>query len=215
MKKVEEAGGFMGGGSQKFGFDEENLNEDFFEKVKKLKNIDLKGMHIFAATQIISTKDFLANIKNTCQVALKLNNFFEVKYIDFGGGLGIPYTSKEKNLELRKISKTINQELKKFHFLSENGTKLYMEPGRFLVGTGGIYVTRVNNVKISRGRKIVLVDGGIHHMMRPALMGSNHPVYNLSKIGERKVEKVDIGGSLCTSLDFFGKRCFASKNRSG
>ncbi len=215
--EVEGAGVTMGGGPKKFGIDEEQLDKNFIDRVRSLPNIDLAGMHVFAASQILSTDAFLINIRNICEIAEKLNKHFPIRYINFGGGLGIPYGENEVPLSLKEISGRLGEIMQQFSFIKNNNIELFIEPGRFFVGPSGIYVVRVDNIKISRGKQIILVDGGIQHMLRPALpVGqNNHAVYNLSNVGKENGQVVDVGGSLCTTLDFLGTDILLPKTNPG
>ncbi len=207
IKEVAEAGGLMGGGPRKFGIDEELLTAEVIYKIRSLHNIRLAGLHVFSATQMLSEKVFLENFQNICDIAEKLHALYPIQAIDFGGGLGIPYHQAEKPLPLASLSKKIQKIVMQYSFIGKNNIKLFIEPGRFLVGASGIYVTQVNNVKKSRGRNMILVDGGIHHLLRPALFPGTtaHPIYNISQIQKPATKLYDIGGALCTSLDFLGK----------
>lgn len=206
-KEVEGAGGLMGGGPKKFGIDVEKLTPEFIAHIKALSNINLAGIHIFAATQILHVESFLSNLTNVCEIAQKLNSFFKVQYIDFGGGLGIPYNEKDPVLPLEHISKVVGRTLAQYTFLADNKTEMYVEPGRFLTGPSGIYIARVDHMKESRGVEYAMVDGGWHHMMRtsPRMPFSQHPVYNISRLDKGSERLVSIGGSLCTSVDFLGE----------
>jgi diaminopimelate decarboxylase len=207
LKQVNKAGGLMGGGSQKFGIDFEKITQREVDKIRSLPNVELSGLHVFSATQILTPKEFINNLENTCRIARDLNNLYKIKYIDFGGGLGIPYFSNEHALDIKDLSNKIKTILAKFPFIKANNTSLYLEPGRYIVGSSGIYVVRVDHVKDSRGITYVMVDGGWQHMMRtsPSMPFGQHPIYNLSKPNKLKMKKFDIGGSLCTSVDMLGK----------
>jgi diaminopimelate decarboxylase len=81
-----------------------------------------------------------------------------------------------------------------------------VEPGRFLVGEAGIYLTRVLDVKVSRGKKFVIVDGGMnHHLAASGNLGQtikrNYPVAIVNKLNQPGEETVDVVGPLCTPLD--------------
>ena len=69
-----------------------------------------------------------------------------------------------------------------------SGTQFFVEPGRYLVGEAGIYIVRVNDIKISRGKKFLIVDGGMnHHLSASGNLGQtikrNYPLSTLNKIG--------------------------------
>lgn len=194
----------MGGGSKKFGIDSESV-EAVIENVSSLANVRLQGIHIFAATGIQDSAGFLSNLENCFRLAREVNeNSFKVLSIDIGGGIGIPYSDEDSELSIEGISSKISDLISKYTFIKENGTRIIAEPGRFLVGQSGIYVTKVIDRKHSRGRDYLLVDGGAQHLLRPALLGKAHPTFNILKKQETFVP-FDVGGSLCTSIDFLGK----------
>jgi diaminopimelate decarboxylase len=90
------------------------------------------------------------------------------------------------------------------------GTRFIVEPGRFLVGEAGIYVTRVTDVKVSRGKKYLVMDGGMnHHLAASGNLGRvirrNFPVALINRIAEETLEKVDVVGPLCTPLDVLAR----------
>jgi diaminopimelate decarboxylase len=131
--------------------------------------------------------------------------------VDFGGGLGTPYFGDEQELNMEKLREELTRlmaEVRSEPLL--NGTKFVVEPGRYLVGEAGIYVTRVNDIKVSRGKKFVIVDGGMnHHLAASGNLGQvikrNFPVAILSKLEEKQRETVDIVGPLCTPLDLLAR----------
>ena len=195
----------LGGGSKKFGIDTEIL--DFvIDEAKKLQNVRLQGIHIFAGTGIQNSKGFLSNLENCLTLANVLNTkHFKVESIDIGGGIGIPYSDSDPEFEIDGLKEQINLLLNKYPFVKNNGTRIIAEPGRYLVGQSGVYISKVIDKKQSRGRDYLLVDGGAQHLLRPALIGVSQPTFNISKLGDTHNKKFDVGGSLCTSIDFLGK----------
>jgi diaminopimelate decarboxylase len=86
------------------------------------------------------------------------------------------------------------------------GTEFLVEPGRFLCGEAGLYVTRVNDIKTSRGKKFLIVDGGMHHHLAASgnlgqTIKRNYPIAIMTKLNSPAEETVDIVGPLCTPLD--------------
>lgn len=91
-----------------------------------------------------------------------------------------------------------------------SGTRFVMEPGRYLVGDAGLYVGRVTDVKISRGKKFLILDGGMnHHLAASGNLGQvikkNFPVVILNKTADMPRERVDVVGPLCTPLDVLAR----------
>ncbi|MBI2106936.1 diaminopimelate decarboxylase [Candidatus Woesearchaeota archaeon] len=195
----------MGGGPKKFGIDAEKLDDRFMADALGLPNINIQGLHVFSATGILNQEGFLQNLESCFSLGAKLNKYFLVKSIDVGGGLGIPYKDGERELSIAGIRDKILQMFETYWFIRDNGTRIILEPGRYLVGQSGIYVTRVEYTKDSRGVDYVLIDGGIHHLLRPALIGSSHPTFNLTR---RSAEETSygLGGCLCTSTDFLAEQ---------
>jgi diaminopimelate decarboxylase len=93
---------------------------------------------------------------------------------------------------------------------SFQGTNFIVEPGRYLIGDAGIYVARVNDIKISRGKKFLILDGGMnHHLAASGNLGQvikrNFPIALVNTVDSPAVEGVDIVGPLCTPLDTLGR----------
>jgi diaminopimelate decarboxylase len=91
-----------------------------------------------------------------------------------------------------------------------SGTQFVVEPGRYLAGEAGVYVTRVTDIKTSRGKKFLVVDGGMnHHLAASGNLGQiikkNFPVGILNKTDRHQFEEVDVVGPLCTPLDVLAR----------
>ena len=195
----------MGGGSKKFGIDSEQIYGVITQVQKNMPGVELHGLHIYAGTGITEQEGFLKNMANVFEQAQIMNRQFPIKSIDIGGGLGIPYSDGDKPLSIDGISERMNQLFEQYSFIRENDARIIIEPGRYIVGQSGIYVSTIEDLKHSRGKDYVLVDGGVHHLLRPPLIGGGgHPVMNISQLGESLDSVADVGGSLCTSIDFLG-----------
>ncbi len=189
----------MSGGSKKFGVDEEVAGE-IKDVISLLKNVRLRGIHVFSATQLFNQEKVLENIELGLKMANQCREYFDLEVIDIGTGFGIPYSENEDEMNLDGANAKIESLLEHYNL---KDTEFIMESGRFLVGLSGTYVAPILDIKESRGRDFVLIKGGINHLLRPALINTNHSVKNLSSDAE--LTKVDIGGQLCTSLDFIAK----------
>ena len=106
--------------------------------------------------------------------------------------------------ELSRLMNEVRQEPLFFE------TKFMLEPGRYLVGEAGIYVTRITDKKVSRGKTYLVLDGGMnHHLAASGNLGQvikrNFPVAILNKGKSTEREKVDLVGPLCTPLDVLAR----------
>jgi diaminopimelate decarboxylase len=115
--------------------------------------------------------------------------------LDVGGGLGIGYDG-EDDAEVEPYAAELTR------VAAELGAELVLEPGRWLVGPVGTFVTRVLYVKDAPGRRIAICDGGMNDLIRPALYGASHPIEVLGAAG-RPFGHVDVVGPVCESGDFF------------
>jgi diaminopimelate decarboxylase len=198
----------MGGKPAPFGIDEECI-EPVVAQVLADPNLTFRGIHLFTGTQILDHQVLVTQYRKAIEIARRIANKFgcPIHTVDFGGGLGIPYFPGEKPLDLvglRSELESLSSELQADETLS--GTEFMLEPGRFLVGECGVYVTRINDIKVSRGKKFLILDGGMnHHLAASGNLGQtikrNYPVALLNKLSGPAAESVDVVGPLCTPLD--------------
>lgn len=131
--------------------------------------------------------------------------------IDFGGDLGIPYFPHEQALDMNGLRKELAALMAEFRdepFLQD--TRFIVEPGRFLVDEAGIYVPRVNDIKVSHNKNFIVVGRGIHHHLTASgnlgqTIKRNYPIAILNKLSGDPKEKVEFTGPLCTPLDVLGR----------
>jgi diaminopimelate decarboxylase len=215
-----ETNKIIGGmGISKFGIDIDFIPE-IFENIIKLKNISVKGIHIFNSSQILDWNRIYLNIKDVIDTAKRLSSEYKIGFelIDAGGGLGIPYSFDDSFLDVERLENHLHDLIEKPNYKSFLADiKIILEPGRYLSGLSGIYLTKVLYTKESCGKKIVLTDGGIHHFLRPALIGQEHPIINLSAISKGISEQGEyiVAGPLCTSLDQFSNSVLLNKTNPG
>jgi diaminopimelate decarboxylase len=202
----------MGGRPAAFGVDEESLDE-VLDNLLSLSALEFRGLHIFAGTQILDFEILMTQYRHGIEIARRIAA--RVKHplhtLDFGGGLGIPYFSHELELDVSKLRQALQalmEEVRGDALLA--GTQFLVEPGRYLIGEAGIYIARVTDVKTSRGKKFVIVDGGMnHHLAASGNLGQtikrNYPVAVLNKLRQPPGEMVDVDGHLCTPLDVLAR----------
>jgi diaminopimelate decarboxylase len=201
MAGIKEANRIIGGtGPSAFGVDEEQLPE-FLERAAGLAKVTIQGLHVFAASNERSAEGLLATHGYVLDLAKRLHDRhgLAIEQIDLGGGLGVPYTSKELPLDVEALGQGLARLLAAHPWFT--GT-LVLEPGRFLAAPCGVYLSRVVRVKESRGVRFVILEAGVNHLLRPLLTGQPFPVKAIGIEGPSR--PATLAGPLCTSLDRLG-----------
>jgi diaminopimelate decarboxylase len=195
-------------GAGKFGMDLDDLRAAAAEAVAS-PHLDPLGIHAFGASNLLDASVLAAHVEATVLTAIDVAREagFALRLVDAGGGLGIPYADDEPALDLALLQ----ERLGRVHAaLAANpataATRVVIEPGRLLVGESGAYVSRVLDRKTVAGSEVAILDGGIHHVLRPALVGQCQRVVALTgAAAESAGGPVTIAGPLCTGLDLFAR----------
>ena len=194
----------------KFGIQIDSLSE-ILEKIKTLKNINLKGYHFHLGSQIDDLNVFvkLCKVSNEINTYLR-NNKFNIKDINLGGGLGISYKKPDLNLipDFRSYFNVFKKNLICF-----DNQKVHFELGRSIVGQCGSLFSRILYLKKSFNKNFIIIDAGMTELIRPALYNAHHHIDNLSSI--KKEIKYDIVGPLCESSDTFAKDYYLNESKIG
>jgi diaminopimelate decarboxylase len=201
----------MGGKAAPFGVDEERM-EPLLRRIASDPRLDFCGIHLFAGTQILDYKFLLAQYRKGLQIGQRAAALLAapLRTLDFGGGLGIPYFPGDSELDLGQFAVGLRELLNSTLSCGLTTTRFMIEPGRFLVGEAGVYVARINDMKVSRGKKYLILDGGMnHHLAASGNLGQvikrNFPMVILNKVHVPVTETVDVVGPLCTPLDTLGR----------
>jgi diaminopimelate decarboxylase len=198
----------MGGKPAPFGVDEENLDE-VLDLLLASPSVEFRGLHLFTGTQVLDHAVLVRQYRHGLAVARRVAARVgrPLCMLDFGGGLGIPYFAGETELDMTKLREELRglmADIAGDALLA--GTEFLVEPGRYLVGEAGVYVTRINDIKVSRGKTFYIVDGGMnHHLAASGNLGQvikrNFPIAVVNRLGEGLTHAVDVVGPLCTPLD--------------
>ena len=178
----------------KFGIDIKKALDEY-RHARELKNIEIAGVDCHIGSQITQIEPFRDAIKKIKELVLTMKSEgLEIKYLDLGGGLGIPYNAEEPPHPF-DYGKTLMEEVR------DLGSTLILEPGRVIVGNAGILVTKVLYTKEGEEKSFVIVDAGMNDLIRPSIYGSFHFIQPVKK-EERKDVMVDVVGPICESGDF-------------
>lgn len=205
---VKGSGMRMGGGPQQFGIDAEQVPAVLAEFDGR---VDVLGFHVFAGSQNLNADVIAEAQMRTVELVTDLAGHLPspLRYVNLGGGFGIPYTARDRPLELERVAENLARLVdgplaERFPEASP-----VIELGRFIVGECGVYVTRVVDRKVSRGRTYLVVDGGMHHQLAASgnfgqAIRRNHPLVVGTRAGQRAAEVMSVVGCLCTPLDLLG-----------
>jgi diaminopimelate decarboxylase len=207
--QVKGSGMRMGGGPQQFGVDAERVPE--LLKELSLFDVDFLGLHIFAGSQNLRADILCDAQRNTVALALRLaaEAPVPVRYLNLGGGFGIPYHEADRPLDLAAIGGNLAGLLAEAIRPALPEARVVVELGRYIVGECGVYVTRVVDRKESRGKTFLVVDGGLHHQLAASgnfgqVIRRNYPVVIGNRPDAPPTATVNVVGCLCTPLDLVG-----------
>ncbi len=184
-----------------------------YEGAAKMRNIEIVGVQMHIGSQITEAEPFASAIRKTTPLVRELKSKYGIKFFSIGGGMEIIYRralesgsgkwwhdhgGESSAFSIRDYADAIVPPLR------DLGIRILVEPGRFLVGSAGVLLTRVRYIKQTAEKKFAIVDAGMNDLIRPALYHSYHeiaPVKEPSK--SPNLEKIDIVGPVCESGDFF------------
>ena len=170
---------------------------DLYLRLRERPEIEIVGVTCHIGSQITQLGPYQEAIESLREFVTRLRREgISLRYLDFGGGLGIAYDGEEAPSISRYAELVIRA-------TKELGLTLILEPGRVIVGNAGTLVTRVTFIKDQGAKRFVIVDAGMNDLMRPALYGSHHQVWSVSQ--KTSTQIADLVGPICESSDFIAK----------
>jgi diaminopimelate decarboxylase len=177
-----------------------------WQKVKLLEytHLSIKGLHCFQWGNILDLFQLKMVWESTIKECLALSSQLgiELQVLDLGGGLGVSYNC-DKKLAWPEIH-TLLLDFKEQYKLKE----IWLELGRFSIAEFGTYFTKIIDIKSVRGKNIIVTEGGINHLARPALVGETFHCSPINK-SMAPLATFSVHGPLCTALDYSGDFQFA------
>jgi len=193
------------GAESKFGIPVEELDE--VARLAQTGGVTINGLHAHAGSGVF-------DVGNWSQVGSVLvglvKRFTAVKFMDVGGGLGVPDRVAGRELDLAKLDAALAQVK-----AAIPQVELWIEPGRYLVASAGVLLARVTQTKMKSGIRYVGVATGMNSLIRPALYGAHHDIVNLTRYGEPANLSTNVVGPICESSDFLGHDRLLPECRSG
>jgi diaminopimelate decarboxylase len=208
--ELKGSGMKMGGGPKQFGVDVEQMPE--LLAAIGSAGLAFEGFHLFAGSQNLRAESICEAQQKSYELALRLAAAAPapVRFLNLGGGFGIPYFPGEQRLDLQPIGDNLERLVARAQRDMPQAA-LVIELGRYLVGEAGIYVTRIVDRKVSRGQVFLVTDGGLNHHLSASgnfgqVIRKNYPVTIGNKAGSAEREVASVVGPLCTPLDLLADR---------
>lgn len=181
----------------KFGVDIDTAKRMYI-MAKKSDFLDPIGIHCHIGSQLTELApikeavNIVADLVRNIKAALNI----DILFFDIGGGLGIKYDN-ETLIDTYEYAQTVLDSLFGLDIT------VVCEPGRFLVGNSGIFVTKVLYEKTNGSKRFVIVDGAMNDLIRPSLYDAFHKVEVIGK--SENATDCNLVGPICESGDFFAK----------
>ncbi len=166
------------------------------------------GIHQHIGSGIINPYDFEKAAEKFLSIIKNLTSTLNIdlEFIDFGGGLGIPYRPEEEPLDLKTYKEVV---INKFKDLVGEGNVgnpyLIIEPGRYITAEASIILTQINTIKNNGHKLFAGVNTGFNTLIRPIMYGSYHHIILCNKNLRERSLKYDVTGPICESGDILGK----------
>jgi diaminopimelate decarboxylase len=186
----------------KFGIDVEK-SVGLYRKALDMNGIEPVGVDCHIGSQLTELSPFLEAVDRIKElIGILRSNGVEVRYLDIGGGLGIPYDEEEPPVPAAYGEAILER-------LSDMNVKLILEPGRLLVGNAGIMLTRVLYLKQGPTKNFVIVDAAMNDLIRPSLYKAYHSVQKVNRKESAAAPQdriiADLVGPICESGDFLAQ----------
>jgi diaminopimelate decarboxylase len=214
--ELKGSGMKMGGGPKQFGVDVEVVPEMLAWIARE--GLAFEGFHLFAGSQNLKAESICEAQNKSFDLAVRLAGdapagLPPVRFLNLGGGFGIPYFPGERPMDLAPIGANL-QAIVERAARELPAAHVVIELGRYLVGEAGVYVARIVDRKVSRGQVFLVTDGGLHHHLAASgnfgqVVRKNYPVTVVpqgARAGSTVLETASVVGPLCTPLDLLADR---------
>ncbi len=187
-------------------------------EIAKAAGVESFGIHMHVGSGVMHVAPFIQAAETLMHIARNVheNVGIDFGFVDFGGGIGIPYRPEESEFNIEHLSdELVNLFRNKTaeYYLGE--PELWLEPGRYIVGDAGILLTKVNTIKSTPFHTFAGVDAGFNTLIRPAMYGSYHHILVANKLDYPPTVEYDVAGPLCESGDVLARERVLPKLSEG
>lgn len=193
------------------------VQKEFILQVKELLkkyNLNLVGINQHIGSLFMEATPYIEGVKSLLEIA---KEFPGLKFIDMGGGFGVPYKEDEPRLDLDKLSFKLDKVLTGFINDYDNKDVVFkVEPGRYISAECGILLGEVYSIKENYGNKYVGTDLGFNVLARPVMYDAYHEIYVAKQNNNySEKERVTVVGNICESGDIIAKDRLLPKVEEG
>jgi diaminopimelate decarboxylase len=175
-----------------------------YQRAQALAHLRITGVGCHIGSQLTDMGPFIDALERMVDLVGELGDAgIELEHLDLGGGLGISYgdeTPPEPDDYVLAILNRLQELGSRYQRL-----RLFIEPGRAIVGNAGLLLTRVLYLKLGGARNFAIVDAGMNDLMRPALYDAWHDIAPVKVDVPRTARVYDVVGPVCESGDFLGR----------
>jgi diaminopimelate decarboxylase len=172
-----------------------------YEFAASLPHVEVVGIDCHIGSQLTKVAPFRDAIARVAELCREItSDGVKLRYLDIGGGLGIPYNAEEPPSPA-EYAAAIQEALTAFAGLD---VTLICEPGRVIVGNAGVLLTKVLYLKQGEIKNFVIVDAAFNDLIRPAFYDSFHAIRPVRR-GETETLVADVVGPICETGDFLAR----------
>jgi diaminopimelate decarboxylase len=183
----------------KFGIDI-HAAEEVYGRVHGLSGIRAEGVSCHIGSQLLDVKPLLEAADKILALIDRLRSSgMQIKFVDLGGGLGVPYRSSDRPVSTSTFINGLKSRL------TRRNLSVMLEPGRSIVAEAGVLLTRVLLVKSNGKKTFVIVDAGMNDLIRPSLYQAHHEIVPVRKNVSAEEIVADVVGPVCETGDFFAR----------
>ena len=169
-----------------------------YELAARLPNLEVTGIDCHIGSQILDMAPLEEALERVLELAAAVAaRGIPVRHVDVGGGLGIRYRDEEESLDIGRWCAAVTSRL------AGTGYSVVVEPGRAIVGNAGVLLSRVEYLKLDKGKRFAIVDASMSELIRPALYEAWHDITPLATL-DRPEARYDVVGPVCESSDVLG-----------
>ena len=190
-----------GKSENKFGIPIARAREVYAE-IARLPGLQVVGIDVHIGSQLTELAPFEAAFQKVRELTLQLReDGHDIRRLDLGGGLGIPYT---RSNEAPPLPTDYGAMIKRT--LGDLGCEIEIEPGRLISGNSGLLVSQVIYVKNGEGRDFLILDAAMNDLVRPSMYEAHHDIIPVAEAPPGSPSQpFDVVGPVCETGDTFGK----------